>query len=108
MQNFVYLIGDPAARECVVVDPAWEIDAIVDAAEATAWHHRRARHPHPSGPRGRQPESWASDIPGVEDLLGAWPAKVYVHKAEREFLRASDRIWSRWMATTRWPSGGSR
>ena len=22
MQNFVYLIGDPQARECVVVDPA--------------------------------------------------------------------------------------
>ena len=27
MQNFVYLIGDPVKRECVVVDPAWEIDS---------------------------------------------------------------------------------
>ena len=26
-------------------------------------------------------------IPGVEELLGRIPAKVYVHKAEREFLR---------------------
>jgi len=34
MQNFVYLIGDPETRECVVVDPAWEIDAIL--AEAAA------------------------------------------------------------------------
>ena len=34
MQNFVYLIGDPVARECVVVDPAWEIDEIVRTAEA--------------------------------------------------------------------------
>ena len=34
MQNFVYLIGDPVARECVVVDPAWEIDTIVDTAQA--------------------------------------------------------------------------
>ena len=25
MQNFVYLIGDPETRECVVVDRAWEI-----------------------------------------------------------------------------------
>ena len=33
MQNFVYLIGDPETRECVVVDPAWEIDAIVDQVE---------------------------------------------------------------------------
>ena len=30
MQNFVYLIGDTATRECVVVDPAWEIDGIAD------------------------------------------------------------------------------
>ena len=26
MQNFVYLIGDQASRECVVVDPAWDPD----------------------------------------------------------------------------------
>src|SRR2546428_411822 len=34
MQNFVYLVGDPETRECVVVDPAWEIDTIVGTAEA--------------------------------------------------------------------------
>ncbi|HUF93398.1 MAG TPA: MBL fold metallo-hydrolase, partial [Candidatus Limnocylindria bacterium] len=34
MQNFVYLVGDPVAKQCVVVDPAWEIDAILDAAAA--------------------------------------------------------------------------
>jgi glyoxylase-like metal-dependent hydrolase (beta-lactamase superfamily II) len=34
MQNFVYLVGDPVARQCVVVDPAWEIDTIVDTAAA--------------------------------------------------------------------------
>ena len=62
MQNFVYLIGDPQARECVVVDPAWEIDAIVDTAQT-----------------GR--------IPGIEELLERVKAKVYVHKAEREFLK---------------------
>ena len=33
MQNFVYLIGDPQSRECVVVDPAWEIDTIVERAQ---------------------------------------------------------------------------
>jgi hypothetical protein len=33
MQNFVYLIGDPETRECLVVDAAWEIDAIVDQVE---------------------------------------------------------------------------
>ena len=101
MQNFVYLIGDPVTRECVVVDPAWEIDAIVE--QAAARRHaarRRARHAHPSGPRGRP--SLRLDIPGVEELLARVPAKVYVHKAEREFLRASGRTWSRWRAATPW------
>jgi hydroxyacylglutathione hydrolase len=28
------------------------------------------------------------DIPGVEELLGKSPTKIYVHKAEREFLRS--------------------
>ena len=33
-------------------------------------------------------ESWGMPgrIPGVEELLARVPAKVYVHKAEREFL----------------------
>ena len=34
MQNFVYLVGDPVARQCVVVDPAWEIETIVQTAAA--------------------------------------------------------------------------
>src|SRR5207244_6156817 len=39
MQNFVYLVGDPVVRECVVVDPAWEIDTIVDTAAARSEEH---------------------------------------------------------------------
>ena len=34
MQNFIYLVGDPATRQCVVVDPAWEIETIVQTAAA--------------------------------------------------------------------------
>jgi glyoxylase-like metal-dependent hydrolase (beta-lactamase superfamily II) len=37
MQNYVYLIGDPETREAAVVDAAWEIDAIVEAAEADGY-----------------------------------------------------------------------
>ena len=32
MENFVYLIEDIASRRCAVVDPAWEVDQIVAAA----------------------------------------------------------------------------
>ena len=29
MANLLYLIGDRETRECVVVDPAWDIDGIL-------------------------------------------------------------------------------
>ncbi len=58
MQNFVYLVG----------------------ALVTHTHQDHV---------GGSLESWGMPgrIPGVEDLLERVPLKVYVHKAEREFLR---------------------
>jgi glyoxylase-like metal-dependent hydrolase (beta-lactamase superfamily II) len=90
MQNFVYLIGDPVARECVVVDPAWEIDTIVETAarDGMALTGALVTHTHQDHVGGSL-ESWGMPgrIPGVEELLERVPLKVYVHKAEREFLR---------------------
>ena len=90
MQNFVYLVGDPVARECVVVDPAWEIDTIVDTAQADGMTITGAlvTHTHQDHVGGSL-ESWGMPgrISGVEELLARAPVKVYVHKSEREFLR---------------------
>jgi glyoxylase-like metal-dependent hydrolase (beta-lactamase superfamily II) len=89
MQNFVYLIGDPESRECVVVDPAWEIDTIIETAQADGFKIVGAlvTHTHQDHVGGSL-ESWGMSgrIPGVEELLEQVPARVYVHKAEREFL----------------------
>ena len=86
MQNFVYLVGDREAGECVVVDPAWEIDTIVRTVEADEMRITGAlvTHTHPDHVGGHL---FGMDIPGAEDLLERVPARVYVHKAEREFLR---------------------
>ena len=86
MQNFVYLLGDPATRDCVAVDPAWEIDAIVDeiAADGMRLQGVLVTHTHQDHVGGHL---FGHDIPGVEELLGRSPARVYVHKAEREFLK---------------------
>jgi len=86
MQNFVYLIGDPTTRECVVVDPAWDIDRIVDTMEADGMQLRGVlvTHTHQDHVGGHL---FGFDIPGVEELLARAPAKVYVHRAEREFLK---------------------
>ncbi len=90
MQNFVYLVGDPAARECVVVDPAWDIDRIVETVQADDMRLIGAlvTHTHQDHVGGSL-ESWGlpGRIPGVEELLERVPARVYVHKAEREFLK---------------------
>ncbi len=89
MQNFVYLVGDPVAHECVVVDPAWDIDAIIDTAAADDLRLVGAlvTHTHQDHVGGSL-ESWGMPgrIPGLEELLARAPMKVYVHKAEREFL----------------------
>src|SRR5438132_3394637 len=34
MENFVYLLGDPLAREGLVVDSGWETQPILEAAES--------------------------------------------------------------------------
>ena len=90
MQNFVYLVGDPVARQCVVVDPAWEIDTILDAARADGMTIAGAlvTHTHQDHVGGSL-EGWGlpGRVPGLEELLGRVPVKVYVHKAEGEFLR---------------------
>ncbi len=86
MQNFVYLVGDREAGECVAIDAAWEIDTIVRTAEADGMRITGAlvTHTHQDHVGGAL---FGMTIPGVEDLLERVPAKVYVHKAEREFLR---------------------
>src|SRR6266571_4228647 len=86
MQNFVYLIGDPETRECVAVDPAWDIDAILDqiASDDMRLKGVLVTHTHQDHVGGHL---FGHDIPGIADLLAKAAAKIYVHKAEREFLK---------------------
>jgi glyoxylase-like metal-dependent hydrolase (beta-lactamase superfamily II) len=86
MQNYVYLVGDPEAKECIVVDPAWEIDTILETAQRDDMTIGGVlvTHTHPDHVGG---SIFGMNIPGVEALLERLPAKVYVHKTEREFLR---------------------
>ena len=67
MQNFVYLIGDPETRECVAVDPAWEIDAILGQVQADGMRLTGVlvTHTHQDHVGGHL---FGHDIPGIEDL----------------------------------------
>ena len=86
MQNFVYLIGDTETRQCVAVDPAWEIDAILDEIQSDDMRltGMLVTHTHQDHVGGHL---FGHDIPGIAQVLERSPAKVYVHQAEREFLK---------------------
>ncbi|MBI3312693.1 MAG: MBL fold metallo-hydrolase [Candidatus Omnitrophica bacterium] len=77
MENFVYLIGDQDKRECVMVDPAWEVDRVLRLAAQDGMRvvGGLVTHTH------------FDHVNGVEELIAKTGGKVYVNKAEAEFLK---------------------
>lgn len=74
--NFVYLLGAAGAREVAVVDPAWDVGAILAAAEEDGKEIAGAFLTH----------SHADHMNGVGPLLAFVPGiPVYVQRAEVEF-----------------------
>jgi hydroxyacylglutathione hydrolase len=86
MQNFVYLLGDREAGECVVVDPAWDVQGILDVAEAEGLTVVGAlvTHYHPDHVGG---EIFGMSIEGLPALLAACPCPVHVHRGEADGVR---------------------
>jgi len=80
MGNYIYFVGDRNTREVAVVDPAWEVDRIVGVAQENDLTISKILITH----------SHFDHINGVEDLLNRTRARVYIHKAEAEFMRA---VW---------------
>jgi hydroxyacylglutathione hydrolase len=80
MANYVYFIGDPKSREVAVVDPAWDVGRIVEMAEEHDLTIAKILVTH----------SHFDHINGVEDLLNRTQAKVYINKAEADFMKA---VW---------------
>ncbi len=85
MQNFAYLIGDTATHEAIVIDAAWDIPKILLTAEQDGYTITQAlvTHYHQDHLGG---DLFGTHIQGVVELLEQVKAKVYIHKAESEFL----------------------
>lgn len=83
MANYVYLIGSTRTKEAAVIDPAWEIDRIVELAEADGMRltHILVTHTHPDHVGGKL---FNLQIQGVAELLDRIDAQVVVHKAEAD------------------------
>jgi hydroxyacylglutathione hydrolase len=81
MANYVYFVGDSNTREVAVVDPAWDVDRIVEMAQENDLTITKILITH----------SHFDHINGVEALLNRTKAKVYINTAEAEFMKA---VWS--------------
>lgn len=79
MENFVYLVGPEEGREVAVVDPAWDVPAILRAAEEAGREVVAALFTH--GHRDH--------VNGLPELLVSRPdLRAYAHPAEIAFRPA--------------------
>jgi glyoxylase-like metal-dependent hydrolase (beta-lactamase superfamily II) len=86
MQNFIYLIGSTRTRECVVVDPAWDTQGLIDFAGQEGMRITGAlvTHYHPDHVGGRM---MTFAVPGgVAELSAAAGARIHVNKHEADGL----------------------
>jgi glyoxylase-like metal-dependent hydrolase (beta-lactamase superfamily II) len=74
MKNFVYLFGCPVTGEAAVVDPAWDVDALLAEAEGRGWQVKAALITH----------THQDHVNGVEELAARTGAGVFVHEAEMD------------------------
>jgi glyoxylase-like metal-dependent hydrolase (beta-lactamase superfamily II) len=85
MVNFVYLIGDRETGEAVVVDPAYDPQAILDtlAADGMRLVGALATHYHADHVGG---DLMGHGIAGIRELLDATPVPIHVQQAEAEWV----------------------
>ncbi|MHB0970538.1 MAG: MBL fold metallo-hydrolase [Thermoanaerobaculia bacterium] len=86
MRNFCYLIGDREAKQCVVVDPAWDVAGLLDVARADGMEviGALATHYHPDHIGG---DLFGHGIEGIAQLLETTAVPIHCHKAEAEGIR---------------------
>lgn len=75
MANLIYLLEDLATSETAIVDPAWDVEAILQYAEQHALDIRHILLTH----------SHHDHINGIEGVLQQHDVPVHLLKAEQEF-----------------------
>jgi len=86
MVNFVYLIGDRASGEAVVVDPAYGVDELVEMAghDGMRITGALATHHHPDHVGGSMA---GYSIEGVARLLELADARIHVNRNEATWVQ---------------------
>jgi glyoxylase-like metal-dependent hydrolase (beta-lactamase superfamily II) len=85
MRNFSYLIGDRATGDCVVVDPAYAANDLVDILEADGMHLSGvlATHHHPDHVGGSM---MGFELKGLAELLERVSVPVHVNALEADWV----------------------
>ena len=83
MANLAYLVGSQSSRQALVVDPAWDVDVLLDRAEADGMSVVGAlvTHYHPDHVGG---ELFGQRIEGIGRLLERQPVPLHVNEHEAE------------------------
>ena len=86
MENFVYLIGSKSTREVALIDPAWNIDGLLNHIEERDLKlcSVLVTHYHPDHVGGGM---GGHSIEGLAELLEKEPVKTYVNKHEADGLK---------------------
>jgi glyoxylase-like metal-dependent hydrolase (beta-lactamase superfamily II) len=87
MGNYVYLLGDRERRECLVVDPAWDIPGLLRVVDAEGFRLVGAliTHWHPDHVGGPM---MGHDVQGLASLLTHRPVPIHVHQEDLELVCA--------------------
>lgn len=85
MANFVYLIGDRETGKCVIVDPAYAVDELIDVAQSDgmAVAGVLATHYHPDHVGGSM---MGYQIEGISDLLQRVDVPIHVQRTEAPWV----------------------
>jgi len=86
MVNFVYLIADDTTRAAVLVDPAWDVDGLVEkvAREGYTLVGSLATHYHPDHVGG---DLWGLQVAGIARLAVIAPdARVHAHTDDAPWI----------------------
>ncbi len=86
MANFMYLIGDPAKREAMIVDPAWDVASLLDLAAADDYRVTGAlvTHYHPDHVGG---DLFGTAVQGLAKLLERTSVPIYANKHEADGVK---------------------
>lgn len=86
MENFAYLVGSKVTREVAVIDPAWDIDALLNLIDERDYILTAAlvTHYHPDHCGG---SFGGNTVSGVADLLEKREVRIYTHKLESDGLK---------------------